>query len=180
MERASISSSQAERALAIEPRPDLFLIQTVDNDIRCDGSDPDNYAPFAAKLEAVLRAITVAAPKAIVLVVSGAWSTTERYLEIATHLPGARASNMGPGPCALFDASGNPIPANQRTLEGIAVRYLDEVKSACANFSACQYDNGALHDIAVDENDLTSDGFHFTIVGQRKQAALEWRVLGFT
>ena len=35
---------QADQALAANPPPELFLIQGVDNDIRCDGTDPDNYA----------------------------------------------------------------------------------------------------------------------------------------
>jgi len=171
---------QAEHALATQPRPELFLIQTVDNDIRCDGSDAANYAPFRAKLEAVLRTITLGAPKAEILVLSGAWSTTERYFEIAQHLPGARASNTGPGPCDMFDTSGNPVPAHQRNLEGIALRYLDAVESACAKFPTCRYDKGALHDISIADNDVTPEGFHFTVAGQRKQAALEWRVLGFS
>jgi hypothetical protein len=41
-------AGQADQALATTPLPELFLIQSVDNDMRCDGTDADNYAPFAA------------------------------------------------------------------------------------------------------------------------------------
>ncbi|MDQ6852565.1 MAG: GDSL-type esterase/lipase family protein [Actinomycetota bacterium] len=168
---------QVDQALAIEPRPDLFLIQTVANDIRCDGSDPDNYALFAVTLEDVLRKISVGAPQAKVFIVSGPWSTTKRYLSVAQHLPGARASNTGTGPCDLFSPAGEPVPAHQRYIEGITQRYLDAVKSVCAKFRTCLYDHGALHNIAITTADVTPDGYHLTVIGQRKQAALEWRAL---
>ena len=49
----------------------------------------------------------------------------------------------------------------------------------CAKFPACQYDNDALYHMKITTDDITaSDGFHLTIAGLRKQAALEWRVLG--
>jgi hypothetical protein len=49
----------------------------------------------------------------------------------------------------------------------------------CAKFPACQYDNDALYHMPITTNDITpSDGAHLTIAGLRKQAALEWHVLG--
>ena len=81
--------------------------------------------------------------------------------------------------CDQFDTSGKPVPAHWRTLEGITLHYLGELKSACAKFPACQYDNDALYHMKITTDDITtSDGFHLTITGLRKQAALEWRVLG--
>jgi len=56
-------AGQADQALAATPLPELFLIQSVDNDIRCDGSDADNYAPFAATLTDVLKKLTTGAPR---------------------------------------------------------------------------------------------------------------------
>ena len=55
-------AGQADQALATKPLPELFLIQSVDNDMRCDGTDADNYAPFAATLTEVLKKITSGAP----------------------------------------------------------------------------------------------------------------------
>jgi hypothetical protein len=64
-------------------------------------------------------------------------------------------------------------------LEGITLHYLGELKSVCAKFPACQYDNDALYHMPITTGDITaSDGAHLTIAGLRKQAALEWHVLG--
>jgi len=149
------------------------------HDMRCDGTDADNYAPFAATLTEVLKKITSGAPKAKILIVSSPWATVQNYGQVAAQLPGPRAANSGTGPCDQFDPSGKPVPAHWRTLEGITLHYLGELKSACAKFPACQYDNDALYHMKITTDDITtSDGFHLTIAGLRKQAALELRVLG--
>jgi hypothetical protein len=172
-------AGQAGQALATKPLPELFLIQSVDNDMRCDGTDADNYAPFAATLTEVLKKITSGAPKAKILIVSSPWATVQNYGQVAAQLPDPRAANSGTGPCDQFDPSGKPVPAHWRTLEGITLHYLGELKSVCAKFPACQYDNDALYHMKITTDDSTaSDGFHLTIAGLRKQAALEWRVLG--
>jgi len=95
---------QADQALAANPLPELFLIQSVDNDIRCDGTNADNYAPFAATLTEVLKKIASGAPKAKILIVNSPWATVENYGQVASHLPGPRAANSGTGaaaPCFL-------------------------------------------------------------------------------
>ena len=171
-------AGQADQALAATPLPELFLIQSVDNDIRCDGSDADNYAPFAATLTDVLKKLTRGAPKARILIVSSPWSTVQNYAQVAARLPGPRAANSGTGPCDLFDPAGKPVPGYWRTLEGITLHYLGELKSACAKFPTCRYDNDALYHMKIGTADITpSDGAHLTIAGLRKQAALEWRIL---
>jgi hypothetical protein len=172
-------ASQADEALDTQPLPDLFLIQTVDNDIQCDGTDAQNYAPFAATLTDVLKKLTAAAPKAKILIVSSPWATVDNYAKVAAQLDGPRAHNSGTGICDLFDPSGKPVPTHWRTLEGITLHYLGELKTVCAEFPACQYDNDALYHMPITTADITaSDGSHLTISGLRKQADLEWRVLG--
>jgi hypothetical protein len=171
-------AGQADQALAAKPLPELFLIQSVDNDIRCDGTDADNYAPFAATLTDVLEKLTTGAPKARILIVSSPWATVQNYAQVAARLPGPRSANSGTGPCDLFDPAGKPVPAHWRTLEGIIQRYFGELTSVCAKFPTCRYDDGALYRMKIGTADITpSDGAHLTIAGLRKQAALEWRVL---
>jgi len=170
-------ADQADKALAIEPRPDLFLIETVDNDIRCDGTDAANIASFAAALEDVVGKISRGAPNSQIFIVSSPWSTTENYFSVAQQLSGARASNTGAGLCDLFSPSGEPLPAHQAFLEQTAQQYLATVESVCAKFPACRYDNGALHNMMVTPDDVTPEGFHLTISGQRKLAAIEWTAL---
>lgn len=170
-------SGQIDQALALEPNPDLFLIETVDNDVRCDGTDAQNIDPFTAALRAVLTKISTLAPQAKVLIVSSPWSTTEAYFNIAQQLPGARQSNTGSGVCDLFTPSGEPVPANQANLEQIAQQYLAAVNATCATFPSCRYDNGALHNIMFTADDVTPEGFHLTVSGQHKVAEAEWNVL---
>jgi hypothetical protein len=76
-------AGQADKALATTPLPELFLIQSVDNDMRCDGTDADNYALFAAALTEVLKKITSGAPKAKILIVSSPWATVQNYGQVA-------------------------------------------------------------------------------------------------
>ncbi len=97
-------AGQADQALAANPLPKLLLIQSVDNDIRCDGTDADNYAPFAATLTEVLKKITSGAPKAKILIVSSPWATVQNYGQVAAQFPGPRAANSGTGPCDQFDS----------------------------------------------------------------------------
>jgi hypothetical protein len=70
------------------------------------------------------------------------------------------------------------MPAHWRHLDKITLHYLDEVAAVCKKFPTCQYNNGALHHMALTPADLSPDGNHLTIAGLRRQAALEWRVLG--
>ena len=163
---------------AANPLPEPFLIQSVDNDIRCDGTDPDNYAPFAATLTQVVRKISSAAPKARILLVSSPPGTTTNYAQVVSKIPSLRSANSGDGPCDLFSQSGKPVPPHWRYLDRVTQHYLDEVASVCKKFATCQYDNGALYHMTLTPDDLSPDGNHLTITGLRKQAALEWRVLG--
>ena len=147
--------------------------------MRCDGTDADNYAPFAATLTEVLKKITSGAPKAKILIVSSPWATVQNYGQVAAQLPGPRAANSGTGPCDQFAPQASPCPPTGAPWKGITLHYLGELKSVCAKFPACQYDNDALYHMKITTDDITpSDGFHLTIAGLRKQAALEWRVLG--
>ena len=101
-------AGQADQALAAKPLPELFLIQSVDNDMRCDGTD--NYAPSAATRTDVLNKITSAAPTARILIVSSPWATVQNYGQVAAQLPGPRAANSGTGLCDQFDPSASPCP----------------------------------------------------------------------
>ena len=41
---------QARKAVSLKPTPELFLVQSVDNDVACDGTDPRRYKPFGPRL----------------------------------------------------------------------------------------------------------------------------------
>jgi hypothetical protein len=67
---------QAQEAAALKPLPQLVVIQTVDNDIKCDGTDKQNYRPFGAMLTRALRIIVKASPRARFLIIRARASDT--------------------------------------------------------------------------------------------------------
>jgi lysophospholipase L1-like esterase len=169
--------SQLDRAFAAAPTPDLVLIQTVDNDIRCDGTDGDNYRPFHDTLAAALTKISRQSPRAAILIVSSPWSTVADYAAVAATLPGGRKQFTGTGPCDLFDPSGRPNRAHQRYQQQVIDKYFAQLVDACRQVPTCHDDGGALAHLKIDATDLTPDYNHLSVAGQAKQAALEWKVL---
>jgi hypothetical protein len=170
-------SGQIDEALATTPPPELFLIQSVDNDMRCDGTDDTNYAPFGRQFAAALQQIVDGAPQARILVVSSPWATAENYAEVVSETDAGRAANTGNGPCDSFDAEGRLQPEHLAYLETVAANYFEQLSTSCANIPNCLYDGGALHQMPITAADITPDRNHLSISGQSKQAAVEWEVL---
>jgi hypothetical protein len=172
--------AQVDQALRLRPHPDLFVIQEVDNDIRCDGTDRDNYAIFGDKLARQIARIVTTAPRATVLLVSSPAGSVEEYARIISHLLGpGREANTGIGPCDLFAPSGEAVPAHWRYLDRVVRHYHAQLAAACAQFPTCLYDGGALARMGLEAADLAFDEQHMSVAGLRKQAQLEWRILGY-
>lgn len=171
-------AGQVDRALVLAPLPDLFMIQEVDNDLRCDGSDPDNYAAFAQTLTANIARIVAKAPRAIILLVSSPPGTVQNYGTIVARLEAGKQANTGTGPCDLFDPAGKAVPQHWRYVEQVTRRYQAQVAAVCKQFPTCRYDGGALYRMKIVAADLATDGQHLSVAGHRKQAELEWKVLG--
>jgi hypothetical protein len=112
-------AAQVDQALALNPLPGLFMIQEVDNDMQCDGTDTDNYEQFAQALAAQLARITKAAPRATILLVSSPPGTVQNYGEVVAALPEARANNTGRGPCDMFSPAGEAVPAHWQYQETV-------------------------------------------------------------
>ena len=47
---------QTDQVVTVKPAPDVVLIQVVDNDVRCDGTDLENCTAFGTALGATLTA----------------------------------------------------------------------------------------------------------------------------
>ena len=170
---------QVDQALALDPLPDLFMIQEVDNDMRCDGTDKDNYEHFAQTLTAELTRITRSAPRAMILLVSSPPGTVQNYGEVVAGLPEGKANNTGTGPCDMFSPSGKAVASHWQYQETVIKAYQAKLRQVCKQFPSCVYDEGALYRMKITAEDLAPDGQHLSIAGHAKQAALEWRILGF-
>jgi len=167
---------QARIAVTSRPIPDLFLIQSVDNDIRCDGTDARNYAPFAATLRRTLEFINHRAPNARIFMVSQ-WATVRNYTNAIRTIPAKRAAESGTELCSVFDLSGRPRPAGMATLQKIVDAYHARIAATCARVAHCRYDRGALQRMTVVPQDLSPDANHLSIRGHRKMAAIAWAAL---
>jgi hypothetical protein len=55
--------------LSVVPEPELVIIQTIDGDIRCDGSDTDHVVEFGESVADVLDVIVTASPDSHILMV---------------------------------------------------------------------------------------------------------------
>jgi hypothetical protein len=170
-------AAQVDTALKSRPTPELFLIQSVDNDLRCDGTDAKNSGPFGQHLTAVLQHIARSAPHADILIVSSPWATAANYTAVAATSADGRSANSGSGPCNAFSPDGKPQPAHVAYAESVTRHYLAELEQRCKTVPQCRYDGGALHAMRITAADLSPDFRHLSIAGPAKQAAVEWTVL---
>jgi GDSL-like lipase/acylhydrolase family protein len=167
---------QAREAVSLPTPPELVLVQTVDNDMRCDGTDPKNYRHYAATLSHALRIIAKGLPSAHVFIVS-VWGTVRNFTNVIKNIPSARADNTGTGPCDVFDQAGKVRPAAIASMDAIIRGYHKQIELTCARFRKCRYDHGALYHMVIQRDDLASDSNHLSIHGHKKMAATAWAAL---
>lgn len=165
---------QAREAVTLEPLPDVFVIQSVDNDMSCDGTDPSNYEPFGTTFAEALEIIVEGAPGAEILVVSSPWATAQDYTDVVADIPAARALFTGDGPCDLFDISGQQNPTAIAYQQDVIDHYFAQLAQHCADYPNCRYDDGAMGHLVIDAGDLSPDFNHMSIAGHAKAAATEW------
>ena len=164
---------QVESALELEPLPDLFIIQSVDNDQACDDSDVANLPVYGQKMTAVLQSIVDAAPDAKIYVV-GTSVTWENYTAALAGVPGMIEANQGDGPCDMFDATGAVRPDAMVSAQASTDAYGEQLRAACAAFPACTFGGDEVRNLEITTEDLAPDGNHFTISGLQKMAAVTW------
>jgi hypothetical protein len=167
---------QTDDLLRLDPLPDIVIIQTIDNDIRCDGTDADNYGPFGDTLDGVLSTIETSDANAQVFFVAQ-WGSVRTYADAVAQVPEGLTANSGNGPCDLFSLDGRPRRAAQRHLQEIVDAYFDRIVEVCARHSRCFTDGGALQDMRLQPSDLTSDFNHLSVTGQAAMAAAAWDAL---
>lgn len=157
------------------PLPDVIFIQTVDNDMRCDGSDADNYRPFARTLDRTLTEMEEAIPDVQFFVVSQ-WATVKEWTDWAAHFEQQVQANIGTGPCDVFTPNGTPRAAGIRSLQEIVDSYWAQVERVCAAHSGCFTDGGAEQSRFIPrDRDVAWDLNHLSIGGHRKFAAIAWK-----
>ena len=164
---------QAKRAVKLKPKPELVLVQIMDNDMVCPAAK-SNYESFRKGVVAALSVVARGAPKAKVFVVSQFGSPTTQ-LRVFTR--SERLGMAGEGPCDLINSSGAIAKKRLARLEHVIHSYEAQLAAACKRFSGCRYDGGAFGR-AIDKREYISEDLsHFSVRGHAKAAAIAWAAL---
>ncbi|HXA43759.1 MAG TPA: SGNH/GDSL hydrolase family protein [Candidatus Solibacter sp.] len=171
---ADTLSDQARVALSQVPMPQLVVIQTIDNDIRCDGTDSAHVGVFGASVAKALDVITKASPKSAILLVSQPGRPATVAATVAK-VPEAKAAFTGTGMCDFFDPAGMTNAQHIATVTALVMAYEAEQNRVCALVPQCSGDHGVFAGYVDDVNDLAQgDWNHLTAHGHARLAAAIW------
>lgn len=170
--------SQVRKPITRTIKPELVLVQIMDNDVTCDGKDDTRYADYQARVTAALETLAKGLPKARIFAVSD-WGTLDSYIKaVQSYGLGARLTHAGKGPCSIFaPKTGKVVQEHVTYVRRITNGYHAAFAAACAAVPACRYDGGAARRIALRPADLAHRYEHLSVQGQAKLAAVEWRAL---
>jgi hypothetical protein len=167
--------AQATQLVGLTPKPQLVLVQTIDNDQKCDGTDAANYAPYRTKLTHVLDILAQGLPHARIFIVSQ-WADVKTYDRVLFAIDPRHLA--GTGPCDTVNPRTMQIdPAKEAYLQGLVNDYWGIVTHVCALHPTCRTDGGAMQHFDLKPEDLTSDRNHLSVAGHAKMAAIVWEVL---
>ncbi len=172
---ASALTSQATDALGAVPVPALAIIQTVDNDILCDGS---NIPVVGQALADVLKLIHDASPNTKILVAGQLGRPSDVFIKkLVAYDPGAKAGLTWDDPCSFFDASGNLSESGIKKLGAVIDAYEAETARVCAAVANCVTDGGVRRAYLDTIDNFSPDYAHLNATGQAAEAELIWPVV---
>jgi hypothetical protein len=171
-------ADQAAVALQLVPKPQLVIIQTIDNDIRCDGTDARSVPAFGASVKQVLTSLTAASPESEILVVGQLGRPSPAFVRrlVAVH-PDAKPGLSGSGICSFYDEQGRLNPKGFARLTAIIDAYEAEQARVCGRFPRCHTDGGVRADYQDTLRNFSDDLNHLDVRGQAAEAALIWPVV---
>jgi hypothetical protein len=169
---------QATVALKKIPVPALAIISTIDNDIQCDGTDPQHTIEFGQSVQAALDAIVAASPNTKILVVGQLGRPRADFVEaLVKKDPSIKTDLMGSDLCAFYDSKGNISAKGFANLTAIIQGYEDEEARVCKLHPQCRTDGG-VRATWVDKFEYFSpDLNHLNVPGQAAEAAQIWPVV---
>ena len=169
---------QAQAVLAHDPVPDLVFIVSIDNDVRCDGSDEDNYDDYEAGVTRVVDYLQGSAP-GMKIFLSDTPLSVHDYDAVVLKKDGGEAHISDPGsPCNPIN-DGAVDPAGEAYQQQVFDGYYARLEHICAQRTDCATDQGVLQSKAFEATpqDISDDLNHFTVTGLAKEAAIVWDVL---
>jgi hypothetical protein len=170
--------AQAQAALKTVPTPQLVIIETIDNDIRCDGTDDAHIPELGTSVAAALHVITSASPHTKILVVGQPGRPEAGYFQqLITERPELLQSFAGTGPCDIFDPSGATNAEHIQTLTDIIDRYEAEENRVCAQVPRCASDGGVRRQWVDHVDWYSPDGNHLNVTGLAQVSNQLWPVV---
>src|SRR5262245_21810499 len=172
---ASALAHQAREALSVVPAPELVIIQTIDGDIECDGTDEDHVAEFGASVAKTLEMIQTRSPESRILMVGQLGRPSPTFIEeLVAADPTVKAGLTGTDPSAFLNPAGELVEENFATLTGIIESYEAEQERQCAAVPHCQTDAGVRAEYVDELENFTSDWNHLNVRGQARAAEIAW------
>ena len=172
---ASTLFAQAQRALETVPTPALVVVQTIDNDIRCDGTDGTHVPEFGVALRDALEVVTTASPDARILVVGQLGRPSPSFVKkLVAEDPTVKAGLTGSGMCAFFGPDGALNKKGFATGTSIIEDYETEQARVCAMVPNCRTDDGARAAYVDRLENFSSDWNHLNVRGQAEIAEITW------
>ncbi len=168
---SSTLAHQATLALEAVPTPALVIIQTIDNDIRGDGTDEVHVKEFGANVTAALNVITEASPESRILIVSQRGRPATSLSALAA-IPEVVAASGD-----LFNDDGTIAEDQVAALTAIIELYETEQAQVCAAVPQCATDGGVYTTYVEDLEDLSGDYNHLSIQGNARSADILWPVV---
>jgi hypothetical protein len=163
-------ADQEKQAAAVTPAPDLVIIQSIDNDIHCDGTDPQNYGPYRRKLTAVMDSLTRDLPDATIFFVDQP-ADVRHYDQVVIDTNPSHIT--GTGPCDTIDAvTGELDPKREAYLQRVVDHYFAIITAVCARYPNCRTDEGLMQTMPLEKGDLTEELDHLSVTGHHKMAAM--------
>jgi hypothetical protein len=175
-EKADGLEFQVDAALAKVPTPRLALIQIMDNDIRCDGTDAAHLPEFRAQVRSTVQKLVATSPGIQVVLVTGA-GRPDRWAAAVAKAPTTPEDLIGSDPCVLFSAPHRVNRAEVRHLTALMEQYEAELGKACQGIPQCHTDGGAASHIQDTIEDYGVDLQHNSVLGHNHIAAAVWPVV---
>ena len=167
--------AQATQLVGKRPAPTLVLVQTIDNDMKCDGTDEANFGPYRSKLTEAIGTLSDGLPDALVFIVSQ-WADVATYDRVIAAQHPEHLS--GVGPCDTVDPdTGRIVPSKEKAMQRLVDAYWAIVTKVCAEFANCRTDGGAMQAMDLEATDLSFDLDHLSVAGHAKMAEIVWGVL---
>ncbi len=173
--RASALVAQATSALAAVPVPLLAIVQTLDNDIRCDGS---NIAAVGQHLAEGLTVIHDASPNTQIIVVGQLGRPSADYITaLVAFDPRTKADLTWDDDCSFYDADGKIRLSGIQKLSDVVDAYEVETAQVCATVPNCSTDGGVRRTWKDKIEYFSPDHAHLNVTGQAAEALQMWPVV---